>query len=168
MSAYIFLASDSPLKNIYNTKIKLYSVDEAKKQGVLENADGWIKDWADNAGTEKSQKENTIMHVDYLEDLGELEIIPGYYKVDMYTKKRYNCAVSITYTTDRTKALIDYIAEHLTEAGEIELWHIWMDEEKTPVISECMLNKLDEAHIKSILYHDLYIPVCLIVKKSNL
>ncbi len=45
---------------------------------------------------------------------------------DIYTQKEHCAYIDWEYTDEQAQQIIDYIAERLSEADAIELWHIWL------------------------------------------
>ena len=43
-----------------------------------------------------------------------------------YTGKKYGVSLEWNFTEERAKRIIDYIKDALTDAWEIEIWHVWM------------------------------------------
>jgi len=136
MSVYTFIASEKPLENVVNKKIKF---SEDGKSLYVENEEDF-----DELEINNKQSYNVVTH----------------------TKKPYIADLSLRYTAERAQQLIAYISNHLKGTNELEIWSIWLDDEyKTPKILKCKLDDLTEAHIKDILHSDPFIPNCLIVER---
>jgi len=136
MSVYTFIASEKPLENVVNEKIKF---SEDGKSLYVENEEDFDE-------LEINNKQS--------------------YDVGTHTKKPYIADLNLKFTAERAHQLIEYISNHLKNANELEIWSIWLDdEEKTPSIISCKINDLTETQIKDILHSDPFVPNCLIVEK---
>lgn len=164
MSVYTFLASDFPLKNVENTKIKKYSIDNFKNMPAL-------------------------IYVENENDFGELEIFSsekmgtasgahGYLSVENYTKKPYIATFTLAPTDERIEKFISYISNHLDSAEEVELWQIWADDEDDipAETTKCKLVEFSKIHFEKFFnsgfrksrehsHHFIYVPHCLIIEK---
>jgi len=160
VTAYQFLASNAPLKEVKNEKVEIISAKEAIKRKIEINLD-----WLNSEDLESDEK--IILIAQSEDDLDEIEIT-----VDVdgnflnYTKKLYTASLSWHYSENRALELINYIKEHLNEVTEIELWEIWADEITEPLIKRCSLSSLSTKDIEDIFGQEGFeVPKCLIVEK---
>ncbi len=113
---------------------------------------------------------------------------------DIYTKKAHCAYLEWEYNDERAQKMIDYIAECLHEAEEIELWHIWLGgiiENDTKDIrpklkadllqeddtdwydwrlhtyhnQEILVSQLDEKILKAFFEEDIFSQRCLAITK---
>lgn len=55
------------------------------------------------------------------------EICPSRGYLEIKTGKKYFAELGWIYTPGRAKRIIEYIRDHLKTTNEIELWHVWLD-----------------------------------------
>ena len=124
MSVLTYIASDSPLKEMRNPHIKLLSVNQALEMGIK------VHEFMLQALYDRD-KTDVILWIDDDKNFGEISIRP-FCKGDMfdniYTEKRFCAHLEWKYTEDRAVKLIKYIKSHLIDAGQLELWNIWLGE----------------------------------------
>jgi hypothetical protein len=161
MSLYLFLASDKPLKNVKNKKIREMSVNEALKRGLI----------IDTAALDKMDRdeESAILFSETEKDFSEIEITEddsSIYAVP-FTHKKHVSEIRWDYSNKRAEQLMEYIREHLTEAEEIELWKTWMDDVRKPEVTIVSVGDLTHGHIREIFGTGYYgQPACLIITKD--
>lgn len=141
MSSFLYLASDMPFKEVKNPHFRQISIDEAIALGAE------FPDYILNSG--RSKPETVLWHdrksladasldSDCEERDDDFEISPfGKEGEDILTKKKYCAGISFgpgEYPCIRGRAgrIAAYIREHLKQAGEVELWHIWLGDAYPP------------------------------------
>ena len=93
---------------------------------------------------------------------------------DVWTEKKYKCALEWDYTEKRAQYVIEYLREALRHTDEVEVWHIWMGfgeraivRTKHHSIDEMMPEDLKWLEEQSVWETVEEIPVqyCLVVRK---
>lgn len=139
MSALIYLASDTPLEELKSPHNRTMSVREALALGIelpdILNPDEIDRDDPDMLLWSDSYTENPETGI--LEDCGfddDISILAMEGKTeDILTEKKYCASLQWpAYTKGRAERLITYIRDHLANASQIELWHIWMGQSYPP------------------------------------
>ena len=163
MSSLIYIASNFPLEERPNPHERMISVNEAIALGVKDIpkhllADGFDKD-----------KPDVIMYADREIKLNVFtkEITDGNFDDDfcifsaegaegLKTDKKYKMFLEwYRYTDGRANEVIKYLRNHLENTDEIELWHIWLGNDKisgTKVIEK----SIDELSAEDIHFLDSY------------
>jgi len=139
MSSLIYLASDTPLEDLKSPHNRTMSVREALEIGIeipdYLNLDKINMDDPDMLLWSDSYVENPETGI--LEDCGfdddiSIHAMDGKSE-DILTEKKYCASLQWpAYTAGRAERLITYIWDHLTNASQIELWHIWMGNSYPP------------------------------------
>ena len=139
MSSLYYLASDIPMKAVENPHYKTLSVNEALKMGI-ENIPEFMltsdfdKDkpgvvlWSDIVMELDTESNN--VHIDDFDD--DWAVIPWNDGIFCEVKTEKSCKMQLewgSYSDGRARQLIDYIKQCLEETDEIELWHLWLDDE---------------------------------------
>ncbi|KAI4447304.1 hypothetical protein C823_001823 [Eubacterium plexicaudatum ASF492] len=161
MSALIYLASDTNLKEVKSPHNKTMSVNEALALGIeipdILNSQAIDKDkpdmilWTDSYT--ESKEGGLLVDSGFADDIS---ILPINEKMeDVRTKKQYCSMVEWPgYTKERADNLIAYMKDHLLHSPEIELWHIWMGcENPPPKIQKTLIRmeQLTAEHIKNLM-----------------
>lgn len=120
MSSYQFFASDTPLREYENPKIKL-KADDKSTTLLYSTAD-----------------ESCGMRI-ILEDDEDLR--------RRYTTLACSAYIEWNYSEENAKVLIAYIKEHLRNAPRIQLWNAWSGDKSLPQRKKIPANKLKETHI---------------------
>ncbi|MEG6513454.1 hypothetical protein [Desulforamulus ruminis] len=111
------------------------------------------------------RKEKIVLYAPDEDCLGDIEITGDSTNVGQYSDKRFHSSLQWNFTEKRAEQLLEYIAEHLKTAAEIELWNIWLDEYDAPTIVQRSLKELTVADIKAVLGQKIYKkPACLVVR----
>ena len=152
MSEYLFLSSDMPLESIDYTKSELLSIEEAEARKIP------MPDWY--------YKEMLISRTDkiliYAPDDSYFDEIQIWDKGDSafakkYSSKKYHAGLQWHYSDLRAAQLIAYMAEHLKNGREIELWKVWLDSkfEARPTKKMCSIESLSISDILEFCEHSV-------------
>lgn len=137
MSSVLYIASNAPIEERPNPHDKMVSVNEALALGIKDIPDFMLYESFDKnkAGVLLVSDREINFDVDngliedenYDDDFSVLLIEK---EQGMRTEKNF-CATleCINFTLGRAELLIQYLSEQLQHTTEIELWHIWMDNE---------------------------------------
>lgn len=120
MSSYQFFASDTPLREYENPKIKL-KADDKSTTLLYSTADGSCE-----------------MRI-ILEDDADLR--------KSYTTLAYSTYIEWSYSAENAKIVIAYIKEHLQSASKIQLWNAWLGDKSLPQKKKLPVDELKEKHI---------------------
>lgn len=75
-------------------------------------------------------------------------ISPSHGYLEITTDMKYFAELSwFTYTPGRAARIIEYIREHLKTIGEIELWHVWLDNGFYHRVRKCYVS-IDELTVE--------------------
>lgn len=84
----------------------------------------------------------------------------------IYTKKKQCAFIEWYYTKDNAQVMLEYIRNHLKTSKEIELWDVWLNENRKPNIMKCSIKELNIQKIKEIFGKAEFVePECLVVYK---
>lgn len=161
MSLYQFLASNRPLKDRLNPNIEFLSIEEAENRGVQ------LPNWYQK-DMRIDRQGKIVLFCSSEECLHELEIREDNDSIQAknYSNKKCFSSISWRFTESRGQELIDYIAEHLESASEIELWNTWLDEQEVPIMKKCHIATLKVSDLEEVFGQCSYEkPHCLIVKR---
>ena len=165
MGSYIFMASDSPFKTLFNPKVQLYTYEEAERLGLKHNMVGLTLEQREerwqNIREPFAEYKGKVEYYENLEDKHELVVYPveypgtaygaqGFVSVTEFTDKKHIADFSYKYTPERMKQLLNYITNHIWTAGNVELWRIWVgdDMEQFPIeYTQCEVDRLTPSHI---------------------
>lgn len=160
MSAFLFLASDTPFKKLPNPHEKIISINEALTLGVE------IPDYALNMDLDRDKpillymdrarhfntKTKVLEDGDFDDDFS-IRPFPPEEVFGIYTEKPYCAKIELhRYTEGRAKNILAYIREHLQTAEELEIWHVWLDDYESPIFKrkEFLLSELSVSILKEI------------------
>lgn len=134
MSSILYIASDMPLSARPNPHDRMVSVNEALAMGVTNLPSPLMADDFDKDLPEvllvSDRKVSINVDTGVIED-GNLDddfaIRPCPKEPGMLTSKQYCAELEWRYTPGRANQLIEYLKNQLIHTHEIELWHIWLD-----------------------------------------
>jgi hypothetical protein len=166
MSVFTYFAADFPLEDRKNSHNKFLSVNEALDLGIevgeellasnIDRDEPGIMLWCDREIIIDT-KSHSIDDGNDDDDFIIFQIDKSW--DDIYTDKQYlACLECSSFTTGRTKQIIDYIGRQLQHADEIEFWYIWMGCEYRPRIRRhrIPINELMEEDIKDLMDIDVW------------
>lgn len=167
MSWFTFISSDYPLEEVENPYIKLLSVNEAMEKGID------LPGFAPFLSDIDRDKPGVVLWVEKEESLGEITIRPidnASYVGSLPGNLKYCSALEWSYSDERAKQLIRYVRKHLELSNEIEIWHIWLNNngmEMTVNKRDIHKNNLLPTDFKELLeYCDCEIQKCIMVSRS--
>ncbi|ABR55307.1 hypothetical protein Mevan_1411 [Methanococcus vannielii SB] len=163
MSLFQFLASDNPLDELDNPFKEVISINEALEKKI-KIADFILND------TKINRNEKNILFFESEDYLGELKITNNtYYSIEYckkYSKKQYFAELKFHYTKLRAEHLFKYIANQINAVIEIEVWNIWLNDDRLKTTKTVNINELkltDLAFLDSVNGYNG--PECLIIQK---
>ena len=168
MSFASFLASDSPMREVENLHIQLFSVNEALEKGID------VPSLLLESSTIDKDKPGVLLWADSEESMGEITITNAEKSLFRYdngnlpdTDLQCFSTFEWRYTDERANKLVKYIQEHLEKANELEIWHTWIgsdrsDSEEIKKHSIC-LDELTVDEVKKLFEGVQY--DCIAVKK---
>ncbi len=156
MSAYLFIASDTPMTAVHNPHYKQLSINEAIAFGV-EIPDILIKSNVnpDEPNVILWSDRELILDRDKPFD-GDDDDNFGLFPLDFPFEpcdKPYGVIIEWNYFTEnRAKRIIEYIKELMTRTTVVEVWHVWSSNNTTPIIktTTICLDDLNPEHIRSL------------------
>lgn len=161
MSQFQFLASDKVLDEVENKYLEFISINEAIKRNIK------ISDFILN-DTKTDRDKKIIMFCDSEDHLDELEIKNDMYYSSEYAKQYSNkeCFSQLEwrYTESRATQLISYFKEQLKDLDEIEIWSIWLDDNKSASIKSVNITELSVQDLEFLDSSGK--PTCLIINKQ--
>lgn len=167
MSSFTFISSNSPLEDVENPHIKLFSINEALENGIVAHES------LPASGQIDRNKPGVILWIDDEENFGEITI-RAFSKTpyeSCLTNMEYCSALEWGYSDERAKQLIAYIRKHLEVSDMMEIWHVWLgDNARTTVPKKHFIhmNDLMPNDLKKMLKHDSYeFPECIIVVRDK-
>ncbi len=144
MSKFFFFASNHPLEEIENPHYKSFSINEALARGIE------LPELVLNSTTIDRNKPNVILWCDLclkkeidpitrkvidngVDDdfsIKRLELFP-----EVYSTKKYLAELEWNaYSEGCARHIVDYIHKHMEQADELEIWHVWLSDNETPII----------------------------------
>lgn len=160
MSSCSFIATNLEMPEI-ESKAKYITVKEAVELNIKPHE---LVPW------EEMDPNAQVLIVEHEEDLNELVINEGsYYDVSEYTDYPFIYEVNFVYTESRVKQLLDYLKNNMREGRIIELWRVWIDDDKLNIpYSRLKENELTLNHLVQMYdwndenYQQQY---CIVVEK---
>ena len=144
MSYISIIASDYPIDEVKNPHIEYYSINEAIEKGVS------LPDFVNESNDMNRDKPGTVLWADNRENLDEVSIKhidkKNYVYYTQYTasNKRHFSYLSWEYTKERASSLIEHVRRHLEKTNEIEIWNIYVGDEKNKSLPRKCTIHLDE------------------------
>lgn len=137
MSSILYIASDMPLSARPNPHDRMVSVNEALAMGMTNLPSHLMAEDFDRDRPEVllvSDREVSInVDTGVIEDGNfddDFAIRPCPKEPGMRTSKQYCAELEwVRYTPGRADQVIGYLKGHLLHTHEIELWHIWLDDQ---------------------------------------
>lgn len=141
MSNLIYIAGNSPLKEVKDPHIKTMSVNEALAAGIkgldmllldekLDRDEPGVILWMDEAAAREDGFEHTGNEPNILDD--HFSISPFEKYEGILTEKTYCASLDWKYTKGRAARVISYINDYLKHTDEAEIWNIWMGNSYPP------------------------------------
>lgn len=162
MSSCSFIATNLEMPEI-ESKAKYITVKEAVELNIKPHE---LVPW------EEMDPNAQVLIVEHEEDLNGLVINEGsYYDVSEYTDYPFIYEVNFVYTESRAKQLMDYLKDNMREGQIIELWRVWIDDDKLNIpYSRLKENELTLNHLVQMYdwndenYQQQY---CIVVEKFD-
>ena len=160
MSSCSFIATNFEMPEI-ESRAKYITVKEAVELNIKPHE---LVPW------EEMDPNAQVLIVEHEEDLNELVINKDcYYDVSEYTDYPFIYEVNFVYTESRAKQLMDYLKDNMREGQIIELWRVWIDDNKLNIpYSRLNENELTLNHLLQMYdwndenYQQQY---CIVVEK---
>lgn len=140
MSLMLYLAADVPLDTVKNPHIRILSVNEALKMGRKD-----IPPWFLEPGFDRDRKVlcQRVPPVVYNADKGTID--DGNFDDDFEiyaldpdddpsgSSKPYRVVIECNMIRSRAKRILEYIRTQLDKTEEIQLWSLWLSDEKQKI-----------------------------------
>lgn len=137
MSLMLFLAATVPLDTVKNPHIRTLTVNEALEMGWKDIPPWFLEPGFDRNRPILFQREPPAVydHATGSMNDGNFDDDFEIYALDPEddpsgASKPYRVAIECTMTYGRAKRILEYIQSQLAKTDEIELWSLWLSEEK--------------------------------------